>query len=1062
MSSGALAKITKPALSGIIPRKRLFRMLDDTREKRIAWISAPAGSGKTTLVASYLDARKLPCVWFQVDSGDADLATFFYYMGLAAKQAAPRYRKSLPLLTPEYFLGIPVFARRFFEELGKRLKQPCVIVFDDYHSVLNDLPFHEVFSAGISSLPSHIRVIVQSRSEPPQALMRMRANNDMSMLVWDDLRFTIEETKQVLTAKQDNKPSDNTVAAIHEKTDGWAAGLVLLTGGGGIEIPGEGDANRIATKEVFNYFAGEVLDNLDSETRDFLLMTSFLPRMTVNAAEIISDQKNAGPMLISLNRNHFFTEKHEENYQYHPLFREFLLGRMMESLNAEGILRMQQKAASVLEGEGQIEDAVSLYLDAKDWEKVIPLILSNAQSMTMQGRSKTLERWLSNVPLEITDATPWLLYWSGMCRMGHDPGARKKLEKAFELFSVKNDHLGKILSWSFIALAIHLEWNDFHGFDECIAIYFDQIENILPEMPHTVQASAMNAIGTALMIRKPDHPRTAEIIKRAIWLSNQADDLDKKIFTILNVSIYFHWTGDFAQCIDLLDKFVPTPLSRASDLNQVGSMLLYASRHLYDVSALEDADRRIAEAFKTSARTGIRYYDHALCLFGVYGALMRGDITTAADYMGKFEAALIPSRKEMYVQHHLVLCWYEFLRGNFRRALSHVEEGLKVSEETGYLFGKIVQLHAMAAVLFALKDSKADECLKKALDQAVLSRSIILEFQCRLTKAQFAIGNGNEKVTAGLLREALSLGKQHGYFQLLWWWDPAAMSRIAVKALEYGIETEYVHDLIRIRKLSPEEPPRHVENWPWPIKVRTLGGFGLEKDGVPATSFGKTQKPLALLKTLVALGGNYVRKDLLIDLLWPDAEGDAGQSAFTTNMARLRNLLGNDDAVLFQEGGASLNPRMCWVDVRAFEQSYEKAEQLWNNGRAQEDSQSLLLMEKSLGLYKGHFLPEEAGQWAIAMRERLRNKYFRLVTWIGGHYEKEKQWDRAVDCYQKALETDDLVEDVYQRLMICHHNLGRRAEALRIFERCAAVFHSSLHVEPSAQTLALKETILKN
>lgn len=82
----AIAKITRPRLSDVLHRPRLFRLLDRCRKAPVTWISGPAGSGKTTLVASYLDARKIPCLWYQMDGGDADLATFFYYLGLAAKR----------------------------------------------------------------------------------------------------------------------------------------------------------------------------------------------------------------------------------------------------------------------------------------------------------------------------------------------------------------------------------------------------------------------------------------------------------------------------------------------------------------------------------------------------------------------------------------------------------------------------------------------------------------------------------------------------------------------------------------------------------------------------------------------------------------------------------------------------------------------------------------------------------------------------------------------------------------------------------------------------------------
>ena len=96
MAVSRIAKITRPILTEIFPRNRLFRLLDTGRKRPVTWIAGPPGCGKTTLVSSYLDARKLPCLWYQVDPADADPATFFYYLGLAAREAAPHKRKHLP------------------------------------------------------------------------------------------------------------------------------------------------------------------------------------------------------------------------------------------------------------------------------------------------------------------------------------------------------------------------------------------------------------------------------------------------------------------------------------------------------------------------------------------------------------------------------------------------------------------------------------------------------------------------------------------------------------------------------------------------------------------------------------------------------------------------------------------------------------------------------------------------------------------------------------------------------------------------------------------------------
>ncbi len=104
----------------MVVRPRLFRRIDRGRARPVTWVWGPPGAGKTSLVASYLAARKLRVLWYQVDEGDADVATFFYYLG----QAAPRRRRPLPLLTPEYRQGLAAFTRRYFRELYARLKVP--------------------------------------------------------------------------------------------------------------------------------------------------------------------------------------------------------------------------------------------------------------------------------------------------------------------------------------------------------------------------------------------------------------------------------------------------------------------------------------------------------------------------------------------------------------------------------------------------------------------------------------------------------------------------------------------------------------------------------------------------------------------------------------------------------------------------------------------------------------------------------------------------------------------------------------------------------------------------
>ena len=149
------AKISRPQASGILQRERLLRILDQTLSSRSSlWITGPPGSGKTALVASFLESRQLHCIWYQVDDRDTDVSTLFYYLGLAARREAPRRRTPLPYLTPQYLPGLPAFARRYFEAFYARLKPPTVLVFDNCQEVPSEARFYEAIREGLEHPPA--------------------------------------------------------------------------------------------------------------------------------------------------------------------------------------------------------------------------------------------------------------------------------------------------------------------------------------------------------------------------------------------------------------------------------------------------------------------------------------------------------------------------------------------------------------------------------------------------------------------------------------------------------------------------------------------------------------------------------------------------------------------------------------------------------------------------------------------------------------------------------------------------------------------------------------------
>ena len=265
-------------------------------------------------------------------------------MRQAVKHAAPKYRKSLPLFTPEYSLGIPTFTKRFFETLYERLGsayssrrpthkvhkfQGSVIVIDNYQDVPPDSQFHEIVRTGLEVAPPGAAIIIISRNDPPAVFARLFSNGLLHLIDWNAVQFTLKETRDLIQFKENKRPDEEEIRTLYKITQGWVAGLVLLSENiiRGRTARDMGGAPR---NLIFDYFASELFNLAHPDIQDFLMKTSFLPQMTLRIASDLTGNERSEHIINTISRHNFFIQRHatpEIVYQYHPLFREFLLSR---------------------------------------------------------------------------------------------------------------------------------------------------------------------------------------------------------------------------------------------------------------------------------------------------------------------------------------------------------------------------------------------------------------------------------------------------------------------------------------------------------------------------------------------------------------------------------------------------------------------------------------------------------------------------------------------------------------------------------------------------------------
>ncbi|MGE3977614.1 MAG: BTAD domain-containing putative transcriptional regulator [Nitrospira sp.] len=1005
----SLAKLNPPRLPAIVERPRLYRSVDRARKRPVLWINAPPGFGKTTLVAGYLRARKFQSLWYQVDEGDSDLATFFHYLGVAARQTAPRYRTPLPHLTPEYLQGLPTFTRRFFEGLYARLKPPAFLILDNYQEVSLDSPFHQTVALGIEALPDKIGVIVMSRALPPSAFARLQATRHVNFIGEEVLRLTPKESRGIVGLHIQSKKSSThaLTEALHDRVQGWPAGLVLQLEqlddprtGGDTAIP------RGTPQVIFEYFAREVFHRLSPQQQRFLLQTAFLPDIPQTLAEQLTGNATAGDILFNLYQSRYFTERKigaDPVYQYHPLFREFLRTHAKAVLSPDETLTTQRTAAFLLEKAERFEDAVILYYEAGQREELVRLILSRAPALLQQGRTQTLEGWLKLIPAEQYNQTPWLLYWLGVCRQSVDPLESEDLfARTFDGFKAKSDRAGMLMAWAGAESSIQFSLIDISKLDHWIDIMLDIIQTDESFPSKEIETQVTFCMLSALMWRRPQPLSIIPWIDRAKDLLEDEPGIEKYSALVTQLSILFTYLGDLrrAHKYSRVLKFT----AECEDTDPSIRIFYYLNRAYVDWNSgePEEALRRVEQGFVISKITGVHVFDGPLLGTCATISLLRDDVASADQCLTRVADFVMHPAHLMRVSLIFHKAWAMRIKGDLEKAWELIQEALAVRGVKGTLYSEGIINWAAAELLHGLGDNqRAWQHLNHVKSVGEEMKSFQLKFMVHLMESQFAFDQGQEYLGLAALRQAFTMGRQRG-FSYYYWWLSKAMARLCAKALEADIEVEYVQDLIRKTKLAPDADTSTNEAWSWPVKIYTLGRFEIHLEGKPLPPRRKAPyRVLALLKAMIAMGGRDIPVSRLIDALWPDAEGDTGEETLHKTLQRLRRLLSLDQLIQVRGKKISLNREVCWVDALAFDD-------LVSQGNGSKDPIICVkAYEQAVGLYRGHFLgDDEPGAWARVQQDRLRRKFLDATERLRVHWTELGDSTRVVDITRRTHEVE--------------------------------------------------------
>lgn len=476
MSAPILAtKLYTPSpRSNLVSRPHLLQRLNEGLDqgsgsgRKLTLLSAPAGFGKTTLLAEWLAGCGRQSAWLSLDEGDSDTVRFLSYLVAALQTIAPDTGLGVQnILQSPQRPATETILTTLLNDIAS-LPDTFVLVLDDYH-VIDTAEVDGALTFLLEHSPPQMHLIIATREDPQLRLPRLRARGQMTELRAHDLRFTRAEAAKFLNAAMGLQLTAEQISALEARTEGWVAGLQMaalaLQGPSSRQTPNSVaafiDSFSGSHRFVLDYLLEEVLEQQPQNVQSFLLQTSILdrfcgplcdavcsPRITPSAQETLHNLEQANLFLVPLDNERRW-------YRYHHLFADLLRQRLQQRSVDEGldVTDLHSRASVWFEANGLEVEAFHHAAVANEYGRAARLVQGNGLPLHYRGAAKLVLNWLESLPPAVLDAQPslWVAYASVLLFTGQNHRVEQKLQAAEAALSAETgdrrpDLIGQIAS----------------------------------------------------------------------------------------------------------------------------------------------------------------------------------------------------------------------------------------------------------------------------------------------------------------------------------------------------------------------------------------------------------------------------------------------------------------------------------------------------------------------------------------------------------------------------------------------------------------------------------------
>ncbi len=840
--------------SNLVKRDRLVKYLDGGTKKKLTLISAPAGFGKTTLLAEWLERTELSHTWLSLDQRDNDPIGFWTYFVGALRKIQPQLGEAATAILRSPETDFEFFLTSLLNEIST-LETRILLVLDDYHAIAAK-QIHQAIAFLLNHLPPFVHLVIASRSDPPLPLARLRARGDLSELRASELRFTAGEAELFAREVMKLNLSEEQVESLQTKVEGWIAGLQMAS----LSLKQCSntstwiDSLQGNQRYIWDYLTEEVLERQPDCLKSFLLKTSILDRLCGSLCDAVLQQENSTETLNYLDRINLFVISLDDKrywYRYHHLFGE-LLRCYLQKQESDRVSQYHRRAARWYEQHQLIDEAFKHALAAKDWELAADLVEKEACKLLIDADLATLLTRLEAIPHEIICLRPWLCVyyaWTLWFTAGDIAGARQYLQDAENAAKAKaisnsqpswtNHPLANEIDefWANIA-ALRSYLSHEQNTSEAIRLAEDALK-IVPQHNYWLRSLVIMNLGFSYYLLD-EWERSEPILAEAKKISFRCDRVDKvnpafigrvaesAINSLCLQAEIKELRGELGEAISLASEALELATQRhwletAPGLftQAILGKLLWQQNRLEEATKYLTQSRDRSSPLKKSLFSTIRYIYLALIrqaqgnTSAAWEAIVIAEETERARNKGfNFE---LPSFLSLDLAK--VRLW--LARGDIDLAEVWAQsQQLNIEDELSYKY----ELHYLtfARILIAQKSWKSAMFLLGRLQQITESKKRISRV-IEILILQSLIYRAENKLEASLqcIERALFLARSRGYFRLFLDEGEPTIELLR-QAASRKIHPKYINNLLEACGKTPTSESSRIEVLIEPLSDREL------------------------------------------------------------------------------------------------------------------------------------------------------------------------------------------------------------------------------------------------